>query len=608
MRARSPIGELEEGAPRPHKNAAPMQSLRSQVASALLAPLEISPEQLVLLPTKEAKFGDYQCNSAMAEAKKRGLNPRQLAEGWSQRLQSELQGMARCEVAGPGFLNLTLEDDWLRQQLETFDPERWESPVAPKTVVLDYSSPNVAKEMHIGHIRSTIIGDAIARILAFAGHRVIRQNHLGDWGTQFGMLCTQLRDHPELAQADLSSIEELYRQANQRFQNDPDFEQRARATVVALHNGDPEVLELWQQIVELSRRHFQPLYQRLGVQLERGDERGESAYRHLLQGVVDWFRENFSEPRNGMQVRISDGAVCVFHFDADGNPQFLNADKEPLPFIIQKSDGAFLYSTTDLAACRFRVNELGADEILAVVGAPQALHFEMLIATCRKAGFLNPPDRNPVEFQHIAFGSVLGEDRRPLKTRSGGTVKLAELLDEAVERARRKLQEISQDRLSPEEVDEVAEVIGMGAVKYADLSQNRTSDYVFSWDKMLSLQGNTVVYLLYVLARINGIREKAGASDSTVAFRFEHPHERALALQVLRFPETLEGVMAEWKINHLADYLNQLASSFMGFYENCPVLDAEGELRESRLRLCTLTARTMAAGLSLLGIRTVRRM
>lgn len=579
--------------------------MRNQLTKILSQTLGIDPSEVQLMPTKETKFGDYQCNAAMAAAKKLGMNPRQLASDWQAKLTPALEGIARLEIAGPGFLNLFLEDSWVEQQLRDFQPTRWETGLAPRRVLVEYSSPNVAKEMHVGHIRSTILGDAVARVMAFAGNEVIRQNHLGDWGTQFGMLCTHVKDHPELAHSDLSSIDQLYKEASARFQSDEDFEKRARQAVVALHQGDSETLQLWEQVVEQSRRHFQPLYQRLGVLLTRADERGESFYRHQLGETVEWLQSHFAEPKNGLQVTVSDGAVCAYHWKPNGEPEFLNAQKEAQPFLIRKSDGAFLYATTDLAACRFRVDQLKADTIIVITDARQVLHFQMLIATVKRAGWLHT-DRGEVDFQHLTFGSILGPDRKPFKARSGETVKLAELLDEAVERARTALTENPRSEFSEEEIQSVSEAIGIGAVKYADLAQYRGTDYIFSWDKMLSLEGNTAPYMLYALARIRSILGKA--NFEAVDARLEHPQERALAIQLLRFHETLDVVIQDWRLNLLADYLYQVAGAFSRFYEECPVLKSEEPQRSSRLRLCDTTARVLEQGLTLLGIPLVERM
>jgi arginyl-tRNA synthetase len=592
-----------------------MVSLRRQLALLISGLLDVPAEQLLLLPTKEAKFGEYQVNGAMAFAKKEKANPRQVATLWLEKLAPALAEVADLELAGPGFINLTLKTTWLAQRLLEQDLTAWDSGQSQQRVLVEYSSPNVAKEMHVGHIRSTILGDCVARICAFAGHEVIRQNHLGDWGTQFGMLCTHLQDHPQLAAQALeggASIGELYRQAYARFSSDPEFEARARAKVVELHQGEAEALALWEQVVEHSRRHFEPLYRRLGVLLTRADECGESHYRHELPSVVQWLRDNFGERRNGLEVKLSDGAVCAFHYDETGNPLFLNAEKEVFPFLIQKSDGAFLYATTDLAAMRYRVRELAAKRIIVLTDARQALHFQMLIATAQKAGWLDG-----VVFEHITFGTILGPDRKPLKARSGEAIQLADLLQEAVDRARQLLLEREQrerekhpqrEGYGAEEMASMAEAIGIGSIKYADLSQNRSTDYVFQWEKMLSFEGNTAPYLMYALARTRSILRRAEAESVAPLATMELPQERALAMQLLRFGEALEQVSQEWRVHFLADYLYQLAGALMDFYEGCPVLKAEPEIRAQRLWLLQRVATALEQGLRLLGLTPLERM
>ncbi|MBI3929151.1 MAG: arginine--tRNA ligase [Armatimonadetes bacterium] len=556
----------------------------------------------LVAPTRDERFGDYQCNLAMSAAKKLGRKPREIAAELMAAV--ELEMCEPPEIAGPGFINLKLKADWLGQELSDFSPDRWGQ--EPRTVVVDYSSPNVAKELHVGHIRSTIIGDAISRILEFGGHRVIRQNHLGDWGTQFGILCAYLKE-VETQGLELSSIEQLYRAAAARFKTDQAFADQARAEVVALHQGEPSTRRAWQQVIELSRKRFIPLYRRMGVLLRQEDERGESFYNDRLPGVVEHLKQNFSD-EGRLRVVDSEGAVCVFLYDSEGQPRFLNPEGQPLPLLVQKSDGAFLYSTTDIAAIRFRVEELGADWIVYVVGAPQKLHFEMLFATVREAGYA-PPE---VKLEHVAFGSILGEDRKPFKTRDGGTVKLEELLDEAVERAAQLVRDREADPrtalgLSLEEIPEIAEVVGVGGIKYADLSQSRTTDYVFSWDKMLSLEGNTAPYLMYAYARTRSLLAKAGVFEPG-PIRVEEEAELKLALALLRFPETLEAVQEGWRLNLLCDYLYGVAGLFSRLWETVQVLKAPEPQRLWRLRLCCCTGDVLKLGLGLLGIRVLQRM
>jgi arginyl-tRNA synthetase len=542
------------------------------------------------------------------------------------------------DVAGPGFINLRLKEAWLASQLQGIPAAGGADRLGivraarPQTVVVDYSGPNIAKEMHIGHIRSTIIGDTFARVLAFDGHQIIRQNHIGDWGTQFGMLCALLKEKmPEAMtrpdQVHLADLETFYREAIARDREDPAFHERARKEVVALHNHDPQTLKAWEYIVEESRRHYLPLYERLGVGLTRDDERGESFYAERLAPLVRELETNFGpdaspkhrDDRLRIRVEESDGALCIFHTDASGEPRFRNQEGEPLPMIIRKSDGAFLYATTDLAALRFRIRELDADRIIYVTDARQLQHFEMVFATGRGAGWMRREGKPEVQLEHATFGSILGEDRKPFKTRSGETVKLADLLDEAVARAEKLVRatEADPDRrrgFNEEEIKDVAVAVGVGAVKYADLSQNRQSDYIFSWDKMLALDGNTAPYLMYAYARIRSIYRKAAEQTETTTveaggMQIEDPQERRLTLQILRLPETLDIVADRLKINALTDYLYDLAKSFMSFYEACPVLKADtATQRHTRLQLCDLTARTLKLGLGLLGIRTLERM
>jgi arginyl-tRNA synthetase len=598
-----------------------------------------SVDPLIRIATDE-KFGDYQSNVAMGLGKRLGQKPRDVADRLVEVLEPLAASMCQpFEIAGPGFINIRLKPEWMAAQLDAVpaggpDDRLGIAPAAdPQTVVIDYSCPNIAKQMHVGHLRSTIIGDSITRILGFEGHKVIRQNHIGDWGTQFGMLIAHLKDRMPNALADpcqvhLEDLEAFYREANRRDKEDPAFSERARAEVVALHSGDPETLRAWRYIVEESRHHYEPVYRRLGVLLTREDERGESFYSNRLERLVENLARQYgpgapagAPPGSGLPaiaVEESDGALCVFLQTPDGQPVFKGPEGNPLPFIIRKSDGAFLYATTDLAALDFRIHELTADRVLYVTGAPQALHFQMLFAVVRALGWTIPEDSaGEVRLEHVAFGSVLGEDRKILKTRTGGNVKLAELLEEAVRRAEALIRagEADPDKrrgFGEEEISDVAEAVGIGAVKYADLSQNRQSDYVFSWDKMLAMDGNTAPYLMYAYARIRSIYRKAATGDGNLAggaITLAQPQERALGKRILQFAEILDAAAESLKINLITDYLYDLAGAFMKFYENCPVLTAETpQIRASRLRLCDLTARTLKIGLQLLGIRAVERM
>lgn len=642
-----------------------MQSLAAQVEglfrtafASLMPESQARTVDPLIRPAVDPKFGDYQSNVAMSLGKQLGQKPRDLAGKLVAALQASEAAtglIAGLEIAGPGFINIRLSDAAFAGMLARIpagderlgiEPATW-----PRTVVVDYSGPNIAKQMHVGHLRSTIIGDTIARVLEFEGHRVIRQNHIGDWGTQFGMLIGYLKEkmpsaleHPE--QVHLADLEEFYRAANALDKADPGFAARARAEVVALHHHEPGTLKAWRYIVDESRRQYMPIYRRLGVKLAPEDERGESFYADRLAGVVDELEKGFGhreaasgagagasrEAASGeaaglpggrdvphISVEESEGALCVFHCSEKGEPLFKSPEGKPFPMIIRKSDGAFLYATTDLAALQFRLRKLHADRIIYVTDARQIQHFQMVFATVRGAGWAAPE----IDLDHVTFGSILGADRKPLKTRSGENIKLAELLDEAAARAEALVRANEADSqkgrgFSDAEIKDVAEAVGIGAVKYADLSQNRQSDYVFSWDKMLSLEGNTAPYLMYAYARIRSIYRKGaerGAENADAAdigageIQLTAPAERALALQLLRFAEILEGVAAGLKINLLTDYLYGLAGAFMRFYENCPVLAADTSAqRLSRLQLCDLTARTLRSGLGLLGIRTLERM
>ncbi len=554
----------------------------------------------LLTPGTRAEFGDYQANGAMAAAKRMRGNPRELAARIVAAL--ELEGIAeRIEIAGPGFINIHLDAAFLEQRLAlaAADPRLGIATVEqPQTVVVDYSAPNLAKEMHVGHLRSTIIGDAVVRALEFRGDRVIRQNHVGDWGTQFGMLIAHLEDVTaggvSIEDAALADLEGFYRSAKQRFDADVAFADRSREYVVRLQSGDAHCRRLWQHFIDISVRHSEEIYRALNVTLSRADIRAESAYNDDLPLVMQEL------DAQGL-LASSAGAKVVFLEelrDREGNPQAV---------IVQKGDGGFLYATTDLAAARYRAATLHADRVLYFIDDRQKLHMQQVFAISRRAGFV--PER--VSLEHHPFGKMLGEDGKPFKTRSGGTVKLAELLDEAVERAARLLTE-RDTGLPPEERADVARMVGIGAVKYADLSKNRTSDYVFSWDHMLSFEGNTAPYLQYACTRVGSILRKAGVDPATLTatIRISAPEERALALKLAQFSEALESVTRDAAPHLLCAYLYDLAGLYMRFYENCPVLreDIPVEQRASRLRLCDLVARTLRQGLELLGIETPQRM
>ncbi|KYF55327.1 arginine--tRNA ligase, partial [Sorangium cellulosum] len=535
---------------------------------------------------RRSSHADYQANAAMALGKRLGRPPREVAAAIVGALQ--LGGICRkVEIAGPGFVNLTLEDAYLTRELaDTASSGRLGiAPAAqPETVIVDYSGPNAAKEMHVGHLRSTIIGDALARVLEALGHRVIRQNHLGDWGTPFGMLIEHMLDLGEAAASQELSVGDLdafYRQARAKFDGDPAFAERSRRRVVRLQGGDEQTLGLWRQLVRESTRYFESVYRRLGVTLTEADFAGESFYNPMLLDVL-------AELGQKGLARESEGALCVFPAG------FTGKGGEPLPLIVRKQDGGYGYATTDLAAIRHRLTTVGAQRLIYVVGAPQSQHFAMVFATAREAGWLRPPARA----EHVAFGSVLGADKKMFKTRSGDTVKLSDLLDEAVERATKVVREKNPE-LDAEAAGAVARAVGVGAVKYADLSSDRIKDYVFDWDRMLAFEGNTAPYLMYAHARIRSIFRKAGVeSPRGVGITVGEPAERALALELLRFGAVLEDVAATLEPHRLCGYLFELAGSFTTFYERCPVLRAESEeVRRSRLALCDLTAEVLAKGL-----------
>lgn len=581
--------------------------------------LGVESDPLVRVAQDE-RFGDYQCNAAMGAARQLGRKPREVAAAIVEHLSVD-EMCEPPEVAGPGFINFRLKPAYLAQCVEAI-PAAGESKIDrlgiptvgnPETVVIDLSSPNLAKEMHVGHLRSTVIGDCIARILEFAGHTVIRENHVGDWGTQFGMLLAHLRHaRPDvLDQPDRLVIEDLeafYVEAKARFDADEAFQKEARDTVVALQRGDAAVRAIWKAFCDESLRHCHAIYERLGVRLI---DRGESFYTELMDEVVR--RLEGMMPRSGDGfVRISEGALCLF---VDG---FVTREGEALPLIVRKSDGGYNYATSDLATILHRVEHLKADRIIYVVGLPQKQHFEMLFAAARRAGWVS----QEVGLVHLGFGSMLSADGRPFKTREGGTIKLKDLLDEAVARARRVIetqdaQQAVRDRaLPPGEVDRVAEAVGLAAVKYFDLCHSLNSDYRFDFDTMLSMEGNTAPYMMYAYARIRSIGRKAQVDfdrqPSGPGIILDHPAEVALAKKLLQFAETLDAATHDLRPNLLTDYLYELSKVFSRFYDRkigVRVIDATPDsLRRSRLGLCDLTARTLKLGLQLLGIGTVEQM
>ncbi|HOL32425.1 MAG TPA: arginine--tRNA ligase [Anaerohalosphaeraceae bacterium] len=558
-------------------------------------------------PAAEPKYGDYQANGIMPAAKQIKTNPRQLA----QQVAAVLDIADICqppEIAGPGFINLRLKDEFLAARLIEINSNKQrlgiEKTKKTKTVVVDYSGPNIAKQMHVGHLRSTIIGDCIARLYEFQGHTVIRQNHIGDWGTQFGMLIALLKEQyphilDNLSSAHIADLETFYQDAKRKSEEDKTFEQKARQEVVRLHNHDADTILVWKQIVQESRKHYLPIYKSLNIMLTADDERGESFYADKLASVVEEFK--------GRRLASeSDGAICIF---PEG---FKNKEGQPLPFIIQKSDGAFLYATTDLAALRYRIQELHADTIIYVTDARQSLHFQMLFAAAKMAGWTD----SGTELVHVTFGTMLGEDGKPFKTRSGGTVKLKDLLDEAVERAR-KIVEEKNPSLSAEQKEHIAQAVGIGAVKYADYSNNRNSDYVFSFDKMLAMDGNTAPYMQYAYARIKSIERKASGREVDIkrelsglcSLSFTSEAEKELAKLLIRYDQAIDAAAQECRPNYLTGYLYDLSQAFSRFYAACPVLEADAQQRPLRLLLCDLTARTIRHGMSeLLGIEVVEHM
>ncbi|UOO77606.1 arginine--tRNA ligase [Neisseria sp. Dent CA1/247] len=563
-------------------------------AEQAFAAAGISGAPVVLQPAKNADFGDFQINGVMGAAKQAKKNPRELA----QQVAAALSGSSvieSAEVAGPGFINLRLApaflSDGLKKALADTARLGVDEAEHKQTVVIDYSSPNLAKEMHVGHLRSSIIGDSIARVLGFLGHKVIRQNHVGDWGTQFGMLVAYMvEQQKDNAEFELADLEQFYRNAKVRFDEDAAFADTAREYVVKLQGGDEHVLALWKQFVEISLKHAQNVYDMLGLLLTPDDVAGESIYNDDLQTVVD------DLTAKGLAVD-DDGAKVVFL------DEFKNQDGDPAAFIVQKQGGGFLYASTDLACMRYRVGRLKADRLLYVVDHRQKLHFEQLFATSRKAGYL--PENVQAEF--IGFGTMMGKDGKPFKTRSGDTVKLVDLLNEAVERAIALVTSKNAD-LNTDEAAGIARAVGIGAVKYADLSKNRAGDYVFDWDNMLSFEGNTAPYLQYAYTRVQSVFRKAAEWDETAAPVLTEPLEKQLAVELLKFEDVLQSAADTSYPHYLAGYLYQVATLFSRFYEACPILKAEGETRNTRLQLANLTGATLQKGLELLGIETLEVM
>lgn len=550
--------------------------------------------------TKDKSHGDFATNIALMLAKPAGMKPRDLAEKLIAALPAD-NAVAKVEIAGPGFINFFQADDWLTGLLDQALADEHlgvAHPAQAQTVVVDYSSPNLAKEMHVGHLRSSIIGDAVVRTLEFLGHKVVRQNHVGDWGTQFGMLLAYLEEQKseesdtELSR-ELGDLEGFYRAAKQRFDESDAFATRARSLVVKLQAGDEDCLALWREFNSVSLSHCQAVYDRLGVSLTPADVRGESAYNDDLAQVVS------DLDAKGL-LSEDQGAQCVFM------DEFKNKEGAPLPVIVKKADGGYLYATTDLAALRYRAGTLHADRMLYFVDQRQALHFQQMFSLAKRAGFV--PENT--ELEHMGFGTMNGPDGRPFKTRDGGTVKLIDLLDEAEQRAYTLVRDKNPE-LDDHALRTIAHAVGIGAVKYADLSKNRSSDYIFNFEQMLSFEGNTAPYLLYAYTRVASVFRKAGLDmgDVNGDFLLQEEAEQALAARLVQFGEVLESVAEKGLPHLLCTYLYDVAGLFSTFYEHCPILSGDNEaLKQSRLKLAALTARTLKQGMELLGLSPLERM
>ncbi|NGX47623.1 MAG: Arginine--tRNA ligase [Chlamydiae bacterium] len=561
---------------------------------------ELSEQKELLEPeltqATQAQFGHYQCNNALKLSKALKKNPRDIAQEIVANLTSPM--IHKMEIAGPGFINITLSNAFLAHEIEQLlqDPH-FGVPKAKekKRIIVEFSSPNIAKELHVGHLRSTIIGDALARLFEFLDYDVLRLNHIGDWGTQFGMLIAYLKNF-EIAffegkkTADLSQLMHWYRESKKLFDADPDFKKQSQREVVRLQGGDEASLEAWEMICDISRKAFKEIYDLLDIKIE---ERGESFYNPYLLEVVDDLEEK------GL-ITLSEGAKCVF---LEG---YITRDGTPLPMIVQKSDGGFNYDTTDMAAMRHRIEQEGVDRIIVVTDAGQCLHFQMIEKTAEKAGYLDP---QKVQFDHVPFGVVLGPDGKKFKTRSGETEKLIDLISEAIARAKATFKERIPDA-SEKEIEELGSILGIDAIKYADLSSHRLKDYVFSYDRMLSFEGNTAAFLLYAYVRVQGIKRKVGKDVETlignVSIKLEDPSEIDLALHLRRFGETLQMMSRDLLPNRLCEYLYDLAEKFHAFFRDCRVEGSEQE--ESRLLLCEATSRVLAKGLDILGLKTLPRM
>ncbi|MEQ5122145.1 arginine--tRNA ligase [Morganella morganii] len=570
--------------------------LSDKIQQALIsagAPLDCDA---IVKQSAKAQFGDYQANGVMAAAKKMGMPPRQLAEKVIELL--DLDGIAdKTEIAGPGFINIFLSPAWLTAQLETAlaDDKLGLTPVKPMTIAIDYSAPNVAKQMHVGHLRSTIIGDAAARTQEYLGHKVIRCNHVGDWGTQFGMLIAYLEkmQNEDAGDMALADLEAFYREAKKHYDEDEVFAERARGYVVKLQGGDEYCRTMWRKLVDITMQQNQETYNRLNVTLTEDDVMGESLYNDMLPGIV-------SDLMNRGIAEESEGAIVVYL------DEFKNKEGEPMGVIIRKKDGGYLYTTTDIACAKYRHDVLHADRVLYYIDSRQHQHLMQAWTIVRKAGYI--PESMTLE--HHMFGMMLGKDGKPFKTRAGGTIRLSDLLDEAVERAEKLIREKNSD-MPEDELKQLAEVVGIGAVKYADLSKSRTTDYIFDWDNMLAFEGNTAPYMQYAYTRVASVFKRADidADSLTQPIILTDDRERQLAARLLQFEETITAVAREGLPHMMCSYLYDLAGLFSGFYEHCPILAAESEeLRQSRLKLALLTQKILKAGLDTLGIGTVEKM
>ncbi|MCC3747400.1 arginine--tRNA ligase [Rouxiella badensis] len=570
--------------------------LSEKICQALVAAGAPSDSEAQVRQSAKAQFGDYQANGVMSVAKKLAMPPRQLAEKVVALL--DLSGIAsKIEIAGPGFINIFLDREFVAANADAAlaDAKLGIAPVEPQTIVIDYSAPNVAKEMHVGHIRSTIIGDAAARTNELLGHKVIRANHVGDWGTQFGMLIAYLEKVQNESAGDmkLSDLEEFYRAAKKNYDEDEDFAVRARVYVVKLQGGDEYCLQMWRKLVDVTMTQNQITYDRMNVTLTRDDVMGESLYNSMLPGIVSDLQDK------GLAVD-SEGAVVVYL------DEYKNKDGDPMGVIIRKKDGGYLYTTTDIACAKYRYETLGADRVLYYIDSRQHQHLQQAWTIVRKAGYV--PDS--VTLEHHAFGMMLGKDGKPFKTRSGGTIKLSDLLDEAIVRAR-ELIVAKNPNLPEDELNSLVNAVGIGAIKYADLSKSRTTDYIFDWDNMLAFEGNTAPYMQYAYTRVASIFKRADINVNSLTQPMVLTEEReiTLATRLLQFEEVLTAVAREGTPHVMCAYLYDVAGLFSGFYEDCPILNAEDEtVRNSRLKLALLTQRTLKTGLDTLGIETVERM